>query len=238
VRARRAPNSSGCRSRTSSSKPRRIGRSCRPARRRCSRYCSRGRGARLDQQTAANVAQADRMADQEYLRPPMQVPVTGATELSPAAGKVIHDQAKANPALASMTGADYARYKSVVASLAATGMPAPMAVQLGIQTYELRNATHPARQDTSGFAEGAEERQDSGRDSGREERPAVGLAGGRSPMGQLPAAAAAGARACMGRAYKCTGTRSSLRWDRALGAARRQYRVPRPQGLHRRSITI
>lgn len=84
----------------------------------------------------------------------MQVPVTGATELSPAAGKVIHDQAKANPALASMTGADYACYKSVVASLAATGMPAPMAVQLGIQTYELRNATHPPRQDTSGFAEG------------------------------------------------------------------------------------
>lgn len=32
-------------------------------------------GARLDQQTAANVKQADQMADAAYLGPPMQVPI-------------------------------------------------------------------------------------------------------------------------------------------------------------------
>lgn len=53
-----------------------------------------------------------------------------------------------------MTGADYAQYKSVVASLAATGMPAPQAVQIAVQAYQQRNSTHRAGQDTSPFAQG------------------------------------------------------------------------------------
>lgn len=85
-----------------------------------------------------------------FLGPKKQVSdvdADGQVNMSPAAGKVIHDSSRVDPSLRGATAMDQAHVASVAANLYAAnargGMSAASAAQLALQVYGARNKTHP-----------------------------------------------------------------------------------------------
>jgi len=72
---------------------------------------------------------------------------TGQPNMSPAAGKVIHDSSKIDPQLQGATATDQAHMAATAANLYAAnakgGMSAAMAGDLALQVFGARNKTHP-----------------------------------------------------------------------------------------------
>lgn len=104
-------------------------------------------GARLNPQLQANVASTLKLLDGALTGTPQ---ATDPNNL--AGGKVVPNANTVPPGLRNISRTDRAQLQATASSLAATGMAPAQAMNIALQSYLLRNQTHPAQFDKSEYA--------------------------------------------------------------------------------------